>query len=203
MASSAQREGPAFGRPSVAEQRRVRELTAGNLLSADECISAPEAALREAVEQGRLSFDDPWLRPEDAQSDETMKDAVRCWLGRPTSADLRHARELQRLRFKRSLERRRARERPCEQDASSWAVVGAWELTGVNARYVRSMLAALAAGTSRRVGRAAHRQSRSRRPRVRACRRGTHATRAGPGDSEGEPFAPPPASALLAERQRA
>ena len=202
VASSTQPEGLALGRPaSVSERRRVEELIAGNLLGADECISAPEVALALAVEQGSLSLDDPWLRPEDAQLDETMKDVVRCWLGRPTSAERRHAKQLQRLRFERSLERHRARERPCAQDARSWAVVGSWELTGVNVRYVRSMVAALAAGTSRRVGRPAYRQSRSRRPRVFACRRGTHATRAGPGDSEGEPLPPPPASASLAGKK--
>jgi hypothetical protein len=173
-------------RASDHERRRVAELIAGRLLGTMECVSVPTSALSEAIERGSLSWDEPWLCAEGAQFDETVKDCVRRRLGLVTSADRREVREAERLRFRRSLERKRLRLDSC-RDAPGWEVAAGWELTGVNGAYVRSMLSAIVAGRSRRAGGVVQRPSRSRRPGVRACRRGTRSTRAGPGDSEGEP----------------
>ena len=175
------------GRSRSAAERRVCELIAGDLLSADECQHAPEVALCDAAREERLSFDRPWLRPEDIRYDEGLKDMVRHLLGMPTASEMRDARELQRVRFERALERHRLKHRPRESDRRTWAVIGAWELTGTNADHARSMLTALGACTSRRAGRIGRYRNRSRRPRACSCRRGTRSTRAGPGDSEGEP----------------
>lgn len=195
-------------------------LNAGELLGVEECVSElPVRALAEARKQRRLSYKTRWVRQEHDRFDRTVKDMVRRELGRPTSTDRKDKRRLRRLRRRRALERRNARQRPCENDRRALAFVCSGTLNPVNERYARSLLAAHTAGRARRTFTARRRgpartrsRTRSARPRrTLSCRRSARSTRAGPGSgaSDGGPgehtrrrptSAAPPAVRLCRER---
>lgn len=194
-------EGSDIERLPSAEYQRVCELIAGRLLSAEECVSPPEAALRVAVKEGRFSFDAPWMRPEDARFDESLKDVVRRLLGMTTSWDRRHARKLRVARWRRAREIRLAARGKLCGDPRAWMIVAAGSPKEPGVAHARRLLHARAISDhtrrARNLGSRPRGRTGARRPRGRSRRRcGPRSTRAGPDDGSGEEPSHPLVGAL-------
>ena len=188
MPNSAQPEYPINVHRQTPPQRRVLELVKdGRLLSASE-FSLVDEALALAVSTGLLSFDTQWVCADDAMFDPTLKDNVRKLCGEVTAKERSLDRQAQLRRFGHALERRRAAEGE-HRDRRCLMIVASGELSDLNVHHARSVLRAITAGAQRRASSqgVAHGRSRRRRPGRRTCRRGTRTSRAGPGESDGEP----------------
>jgi hypothetical protein len=186
--SSAQREDQINGHWQTPPERRVRELVEdGRLLSYSE-IGLVDEALALAVSEGRLSWHTLWVCADDDVFDSTIKDRVRKLLGEATAGERRIDRRVQLCHFERALERRRAMQGEC-RDHRALTIVAAGETSDRNACHARSVLRAITAGVQRRAGSqgVAHGRSRRRRPGRRTYRRSSRTSRAGPGESDGEP----------------